>query len=287
MTVLLAPASEFDLGTLARIFTAGYEGYVVTMNVDEAALRFMVDAWDIELARSRVALEDGEPVGLAFLAVRGGSAWIGGVGVALASRGRGIGRRLMEAVLTEAPRPVSLEVIEQNVPAKRLYDSLGFEVVRMLEVWSLTEDAPASDARSLDRPRPLGQASLPWQRQDASLPENTEGLETDRGTVLFRISNDRVSIVQLDAADEAAAARLLAAARARGTSLHYVNVPEGDPASAALARLGGTATCGSSSCGSRAPSSPSDVYPEFVWSPHKLGYSWLDRAQRLMSLSVA
>jgi GNAT superfamily N-acetyltransferase len=240
MTVLLAPASEFDLGTLARIFTAGYEGYFVTMNVDEAALRFMVDAWDIELARSRVALEDGEPVGLAFLAVRGGSAWTGGVGVALASRGRGIGRRLMEAVLAEAPRPVVLEVIEQNETAKRLYDSLGFELVRMLEVWSLTDEAPSSAARPLDVPRPLGQASLPWQRQDASLPETFEGVETDGGTALFRVSNGRVSVLQLGAADEEVAATLLAAARARGTSLHYVNVPEGDPASAAFARLGGT-----------------------------------------------
>jgi hypothetical protein len=56
---------------------------------------------------------------------------------------------------------------------------------------------------------------------------------------LFRVSNGRVSILQLDAADEDAAATLLAAARARGTTLHYVNLPEGDVASAALARLGG------------------------------------------------
>ena len=49
-----------------------------------------------------------------------------------------------------------------------------------------------------------------------------------------------VSVLQLDARDEDAAAQLLAAARARGESLHYVNVPEGDPASAALRTLGGS-----------------------------------------------
>jgi ribosomal protein S18 acetylase RimI-like enzyme len=236
----LAPASDFGLATLAAVFTAGYEGYFVPLHVDEAALRFMVDAWDIDLERSRVALEDGEAVGLAFLAVRGESAWIGGVGVASASRGRGIGRRLMEAVLAEAPRPVTLEVIEQNEPAKRLYDRLGFEVVRLLEVWSLTDEAPASDARSVADPRPLGQTALPWQRQDASLPEAFDGIETDGGTALIRVASGRVSVLQLDAADDAAAAKLLAAARARGTSLHYVNVPEGDAASVALERLGGS-----------------------------------------------
>jgi GNAT superfamily N-acetyltransferase len=240
MSLELAPASGFGLDALAEIFTAGYEGYFVPLHVDEAALRFMVDAWDIDLDRSRVALADGQPVGLAFLAVRGETAWIGGVGVARPSRGLGIGRALMEAVLAEAPRPVLLEVIEQNEPARRLYETLGFELVRMLEVWSLTDEIPAAEARPLAEPRPLGQPSLPWQRQDASLPEAREGLEVDGGTALIRVANGRVSVLQLDAVDETAAASLLAAARARGSSLHYVNVPEGDPAAHALARLGGT-----------------------------------------------
>ncbi len=51
--------------------------------------------------------------------------------------------------------------------------------------------------------------------------------------------DERVSVLQLAADDEGAAIDLLAAARARGRSLHFVNVPEGDPASAALRTLGG------------------------------------------------
>ena len=47
-------------------------------------------------------------------------------------------------------------------------------------------------------------------------------------------------MLQLEARDETAAEELLAAARARGDSLQYVNVPEGDPASAALEALGGS-----------------------------------------------
>jgi hypothetical protein len=46
-------------------------------------------------------------------------------------------------------------------------------------------------------------------------------------------------VLQLSARDETAAEELVSAARARGESLHYVNVPEGDPASAALESLGG------------------------------------------------
>jgi hypothetical protein len=43
-----------------------------------------------------------------------------------------------------------------------------------------------------------------------------------------------------DARDEATAASLLGAVCARGDALHHVNVPEGDPASAARRALGGT-----------------------------------------------
>jgi hypothetical protein len=49
-------------------------------------------------------------------------------------------------------------------------------------------------------------------------------------------------VLQLGAVGERAARDLLAGARARGDSLSFLNVPEGDPASAALHALGGRLT---------------------------------------------
>lgn len=235
----IVPADTFDLAALAALFTAGYEGYYVPLHVDEQALTFMVGAWDIDLSRSRVALRGEDRVGVAMLGVRGERGWIGGLGVVPGARRSGVGRALMEALLAEAPADVSLEVIEQNEPAIRLYESLGFERTRILEVWSLTEQAPPATARTVES-RPLGQADLPWQRADASLPAEVEQIEVDGAAALIRVTGPRVSVLQLEAQDETAAEALLAAARARGESLHYVNVPEGDPASAALQALGGT-----------------------------------------------
>jgi ribosomal protein S18 acetylase RimI-like enzyme len=232
------PAADLNLEQLAALFTAGYAGYYVPMHVDAAALSFMVEAWDIDLARSRVAMRGGEPVGLALLAVRGDRAWIGGVAVIPDARREGVARGLMEALLAEAQGHVSLEVIEQNEPAIALYTSLGFRQTRILEVWSLTAEPPASSARTVEA-RPLGQQDLPWQRADASLPEDAERIEVDGAAALIRCNGPRVSILQLAARDERAAAAVVAAARPRGESLHYVNVPEGDPASAALRTLGG------------------------------------------------
>jgi ribosomal protein S18 acetylase RimI-like enzyme len=227
--VTVVPASTFTPARLAEIFNAGYEGYAVPIHLDEASYTALLDAWDIDLERSRVAVRDGEPVGIAQLGVRGDRAWIGGIGVAASARRGGIGRALMEAVLSAAPPLVTLEVIEQNEPAIRLYEDLGFVRTRVLEVWSLTA-TPVVEASSV-APSPLEQSDLPWQREDAALPDEYERLEVDGGAILLRGGN----VLQLQARDVESATQLLS----RGIDLSFVNVPEGDVAGEALRALGG------------------------------------------------
>jgi GNAT superfamily N-acetyltransferase len=236
--VNIVPASSFGHEELARLFEGVYEGYFVPIHVDETTLAFMVDAWDIDLDRSLVAVQDGTPVGVTMLGVRGDRGWIGGLGVLPAHRRNGVGRALMEEVLKAAPPSMSLEVIEQNEPALRLYETLGFERSRILEIWTLDEELPPAVPRNTE-PRPLDQDGLPWQRDSRSLRGGYERLEVDGGAALVRASGSNVTVLQLDARDTEAAGELLSAARACGDSLHYVNVPEGDPASVALRSLGG------------------------------------------------
>jgi hypothetical protein len=73
----LVPSDQFSYAELAELFTRGYEGYFVPMHFDERTLRYMVDAWDIDLSRSRVAPD----AGLCNLAIRGDRGWIGGIAV--------------------------------------------------------------------------------------------------------------------------------------------------------------------------------------------------------------
>ena len=103
----LVPASSVPLAELAELFTAGYEGYFVPVHVDEPTLAFMVEAWDIDLERSRVAIGEAGAVGFANLGVRGGQGWIGGLGVRVSARRSGVARALMEAVLESAPPDVT------------------------------------------------------------------------------------------------------------------------------------------------------------------------------------
>jgi ribosomal protein S18 acetylase RimI-like enzyme len=230
----LLPADTLSIAELAALFNAGYEGYVVPFRVDAAQLENMIAAWQIDLSRSRIA--PGE--GVALLGIRGERGWIGGLGVVPAARRRGVGRALMEAVLVEAPPELTLEVIEENEPAIRLYEDLGFQRVRILEVWSLDAEAPPADVRDAE-PSPAGETDLPWQRADESLRPGYERLEVDGGAAVIRGAGGTISLLQLRAENAHAARALVAAARSRGTGLRFVNVPEGHLGTTAIAELGG------------------------------------------------
>lgn len=80
--------------------------------------------------REELMLLDGEPVGRIVVAESASAVRVLDLVVAAAHRGRGIARRTLAEVLAAAgDRPVRLAVQPENVPAHRLYTSLGFVTV--------------------------------------------------------------------------------------------------------------------------------------------------------------
>lgn len=249
-SVALEPASGRSHAELAALFTAGYEGYFMPVAVDENTFSFMAGTWDYDLDASLVARDEGEDVGICMLAVRGADAWIGGVGIVTGRRGEGIGERLMrEAEAAARERGVErlwLEVLVQNEPAIRLYEKLGFERVRELEVWSLDGElvfqehkvpaAPVAEVLGRVAERP------PWQRADASVAKlaDAHALASGRGSLVYRASGGVVSLLQVAAHEEEAIRELLGSLPEETTGLRYLNGPEGDPANAVLESLGAT-----------------------------------------------
>jgi ribosomal protein S18 acetylase RimI-like enzyme len=77
-----------------------------------------------------VALRGEEIVGYVNPVLDGAEAWIGGLGVIPGVRGRGVGAMLMDAAEefaeSEGAEEVTLEVIEGNLVARRLYERLGY-----------------------------------------------------------------------------------------------------------------------------------------------------------------
>ena len=253
MTLEIRPASSLDSERLAGLFTEGFSGYYVPIRADAAAIEGMVRNWDLDLDASRVAFAGGEPVGFAFLGVRGRQGWIGGTGVVPAARRQGIGDAVMRAVLDEARRQgleeIWLEVLVQNEPARGLYERLGFEPVRELEIWELEGPGGPSAAQAvpLDSARAqieaLRSGPEPWQRADETLAhvDDLRALAVEGGAAVYRLAGGRASILQLAASAEAAR-ELLTAILAESSTVLWVNAPAGDPALEALRELGGSVT---------------------------------------------
>jgi ribosomal protein S18 acetylase RimI-like enzyme len=237
--VELRPATELNRPELARLFTAAYEGYFVPFQVDEARLAHMVDAFDLDLSRSLVAYEDDAPVGLANLGLRGDRTWLGGVGVVPSHRRRGIGEQLTRALLDNGraagAREMVLEVIVENAPAIALYEKLGFETTRRLEVLTLeAADGPPGDDVDLGEARARITSARtepePWQREDATV-DNLDGvaaISAGGAVALWRKEGDRLNLLQ--AADANAA--LAVALRARGPAYALNYTSDGATASA-------------------------------------------------------
>jgi GNAT superfamily N-acetyltransferase len=243
----LRSAQSLLVAERVELFNAAYEDYVIPFRLDEAALNGMTKAFDLDVEASRVAFRGAEPVGFGNLGLRGDQAWIGGV-VIVSSRKQGIGEFLMRALHSEAgARGVTnvwLEVIEQNEAAYRLYEKLGYRLVREVEVWSLPADSsqgsarevPAADARA--RVRELRRAHDPWQRADRTLEhyDDLRGLETDAGAAVFRVAGV-VQLLQIAGDDSQ---ELLRTLRRHGT-VSVLNLPADDAAAESLRVLGATA----------------------------------------------
>jgi GNAT superfamily N-acetyltransferase len=243
VTLDLRSARSLSLGERAELFTAAYEGYLMPMHVDEAALAWMQEKFDFDLDASRVAYRDGEPVGLVNLGVRERDAWIGGIGVVASARRAGIGEARMRGAHDEARtrgvERVWLEVIVENTGAFALYEKLGYELVQDVEVWTL----PGTEGEHEGHVVPVAEAKAqladrhePWQRADGTLAnyDDLRGLVTDSGSMLFCVRSS-AQLQQYGGDPEP----LLQALRTFG-DVYILNLPAADPAAEVLRELGGS-----------------------------------------------
>jgi putative acetyltransferase len=134
-SVLIRPVHEDDadaIVTLRRRKAVARYIYAMPSDRVEGVRRFIAGLGPDN--HSFVAELDGRVVGMAGLYVRAGkahhSAWVG-LMVHDELHGRGIGRALLERLLDLADRwlglvRVDLTVLDDNQPARRLYEQLGF-----------------------------------------------------------------------------------------------------------------------------------------------------------------
>ena len=108
---------------------AALEAACFTAGADEAMLGRMLadESWTFLCAR-----EGDELVGYAYFQSVAGEGYVGDLAVAEEYRRRGVGRALTQAMCAAAREQklafLTLEVRESNLPARRLYESCGFQV---------------------------------------------------------------------------------------------------------------------------------------------------------------
>ncbi len=136
--VELLSADQFTFEQLVQAYNQTRVDYLIPMPMDLPRFRAYVRHYDIDLARSRVAVMKNDIIGLGLLGIRPERAWITRLGVMPWARRQGIGNHLMEALLEQARLAgvirVRTEVIAGNVRGESLCRKSGFQLERELRV---------------------------------------------------------------------------------------------------------------------------------------------------------
>ena len=182
MDLLIKSALEHGIENTVNLMNLGFADYLVKINFDLVTVMERVRYDGIDLAKSRVVLQDGDPVGVALIAQRGWSRRLAAMAIVPHARFHGVGKWLMAHLIADAKsnndRRMVLEVIENNEPAVNLYRSCGFRMIRRLVSYaspSIEAGAVFAELEEIDIHDVSGLViahafpDLPWQVSGESL----------------------------------------------------------------------------------------------------------------------
>jgi ribosomal protein S18 acetylase RimI-like enzyme len=178
----VSSAVNVTISEQCELFNRAFKGYIAgdAHFTPESFARFL-GMGGIDLWLSQVVYMGDDCVGFALIARQGWTSRLAGMGVVPEAKGQGVGkwfmRQLVEQAQARGDQRFILEVFEQNMPAVRVYESVGFRVIERLIGYSL--DNPLGEAANdfedvdiLDVARLLTQYSakdLAWQASGSSL----------------------------------------------------------------------------------------------------------------------
>jgi len=148
-TIELTPTSQFTFDELVAAYNQTRVDYIVPMPMNTVRLHEYVRNYNVDLERSFVAQVGDQILGLAMLGVRPGHTWVTRLGIIPTQRRCGAGQMLMEQLIAQSRRLrvsyVTLDVIQNNEPAHRLFLKLGFHEIRELMVIRRPPGPPSDD----------------------------------------------------------------------------------------------------------------------------------------------
>ncbi|MEH7388344.1 GNAT family N-acetyltransferase [Bacillus sp. JJ1521] len=202
--------SESTLEDAVVAWNKGFEGYYfdMTTTIDHFTRRLILEGLSPTL--SVIAYDGDRPVGLILNGIRliNGKkvSWNGGTGVDPEYRRKGVGKKLIEAVLAiyedEGVEIATLEAVKENVKAISLYEKVGYqiidELVHLQHPDELSKDAFLSENKQftfikgipIDASQvPFYKAMVSWQTQwnNARDGESILALDEDKAIAGYAI----------------------------------------------------------------------------------------------------
>lgn len=221
------PALSFSIPEIAALFTRGFEGYFVPVQMTDVALQTMIRRDGVDLAESRVLFKDDQPIGVALIARRGWTSRLAAMGIVTEARNGGVGTWAMKQLIEEArvrdEKEMLLEVIEQNTAGVKLYQKVGFKTVRRLVGYKLENPQVKSkgkieevDIRELAKLISAhGLRDLPWQLSGETIAQHTPPSRA------YRL-DDAYCLISNPEAEQVVISSVLVKAGSRGAGLSPV-----------------------------------------------------------------
>ena len=137
MDLQFQPAHTFSIEQLVALFNEAFPGYIGgEFRFTPTTFARFLSRDDVDLDFSQVFLRDALPVGFGYVARQGWTSRLAAFGVIASASGQGVGKAAMSQMIAQAKergdRVYLLEVIEQNTRAVKLYQGVGFEIMRRL-----------------------------------------------------------------------------------------------------------------------------------------------------------
>lgn len=150
-------ALGYTFEQLADMHNASFTGYFVPIDMTPKQVADFWRANHIDANRCVVMHDTNHTfIGMARMGTRGERGWCGGFGIVPAFRGTGASRLLADEMVRVARetglRLLQLEVLTQNIRARKLYERVGFRVQRRLFGLEIATAAlPGHNSSSVER----------------------------------------------------------------------------------------------------------------------------------------
>jgi len=142
--MLLRKATLADAMAISNIYIASRNKFVSFAPLAHSNENILKWIREILIPDSQVivAEENSIIVGMMALSKKEGIGWIDQLYLSPDAVGRGVGRLLVEAAKSILGSPVCLHTFQENVAARRFYEKLGFQIVKLSDGSENEENCP-------------------------------------------------------------------------------------------------------------------------------------------------